>query len=215
MTAKATPKPAPRTGAPATEIPIVGLSAARGGTRHPQGDPQPCYLLTHSPGRWTVMEGQLVPALGKLILRSGVSGVRKRADGSYDPSTAIAAAERRGQHVIPPTVDAPEHDSYCRRITIRTVTGRIVESWTSRWATYAPGAPKPTVDTAAYVAWLGSLVERGVVPRPERWALEALEDKLRRALQQHTNRASDAATDPRVASIRADLGVVQAALGAA
>lgn len=161
----------------------------------------PFWLVAH-PDRWTVQGGQVVPYLDEVPLTAGVNGVetaynRETGETFIDTDGLESNLRTKGAIPIPWDVDAQPY---------------IVEPapgcWVTRWARPTPGSSYVEYDTDGYLAWVASLQDRGLLPRPQRRHLEQLAQATRFDLT-HPNTAADKI---RTAQLTAILTVLETAL---
>lgn len=129
---------------------------------------EPLSQLYVWPDRWQVMGGHVVPLCGQLSMTPGVDQVDGGTGERTDASAAIARLQRRGAIPLPFDVDGR---SYVRRI-------RGHGGWIFRWQKVFAGSSHIETDSEAYAAWLHSLVEAGVIPRPPLYALNTLRAEI-------------------------------------
>jgi hypothetical protein len=144
----------------------------------------PPKLLTYHPERWTVMSGEVVPQFGSLKLQAGIQRMKQGADGRFQKGEAEISLAEQGWTVIPADVDGPG-TSYIRQVAPGV--------FLSRWEKAYPGSSHVDTDEAAYVSWCRTLLDRGVIPRPEPYVLELLQAKKRR---EHDDMADKVAAVP-------------------
>ena len=136
------------------------------------------------PARWMVVDGEVLPILGKLKGDPGVAGTN-----SYgDTTLAKAYSDRRGWMVIPWDVLGDEDDPYIR---VHDVRGGV--AYLSKWQ-----RPKQignrvvtVVDEAGYLDFLRLLMSRGIVPPPDPDLLDALTDIQRARMERVRAQAAE------------------------
>jgi len=134
------------------------------GLGHPWIDAAPPFILIYSPQRWMVMDGKLVPMLGKLPLVGGVDRVEVGKDGRIRFAAARARLEEEGRIPVPYSW-APDGVSYLRQVETRPNGSRTVQTaHISCWEEVHAGDLIPTCDEAGYAEWLSSLVATGKLP---------------------------------------------------
>jgi len=137
--------------------PLAAASAVKGPPK-PRIPDTPLFMFQHRPGMYQLMQGEVVPRLTKLkIGAAGVNGVGQDSKGNPDPRPAIAQALEDGNTIIPFDVDGPG-TSYIR------VPKGMPNVHLSRWEKPFPGSHLVEVAEAEFVAWLKSLVSRGIIP---------------------------------------------------
>lgn len=142
--------------------------------------PNAPFFLKFNPRRWTLLEGVVVPLLGRIPIEGGVGGVdavgptggAKRPE----PKPALDHARDRGEIVILHEVDG-EGTSYLKYEEVKG--GRHHHT---KWETTHSGLDVTTCDMPAYVKWLVSLQERKIIPAPERVDIEGLLARVERDL---------------------------------
>jgi hypothetical protein len=169
---------------------------------YPDLPPSPPFLLMAHPDRWQVMGGAVVPLLGTLRLQAGVNNVSVTRNGEIRHREAQAKMEERAWQIIPWDVDGPG-TSYL----VEPKPGVVLEKWTKTY----PRQSTTHCDVPAYVAWLLSLIARGVIAPVGLHILDKMAGNLRndhqRALEQvHTSPVA-AENAKRIA---AELAVVEA-----
>lgn len=189
---------APSAGAVADGSAIVGLGAEI----IDKAAPPPPDLLTSPPfvfavklgtaGAWRVDVGlyRVLPVLRRFPLQPGLNGSRvldgerlpggKRGPQRLDVRGELDRLRWRGFTVVPHDVDGPG-TSYMQRVATRSGAAHL-----TRWERAYSGSTRITSDQDGYRAWLASLLDRGVLPEPTVYELEALDlsladtlDKLR------------------------------------
>lgn len=160
------------------------------GIAHPFLDVTSPYYLVFHPGRWTVIAGQLVPGLQKVILAAGVNNVEVDKDGRVHFAAARARLETEGRTLVPWTW-APDGVSYLQCIDTRPGGGKdILETWISVFETADPGRTETSSDEEAYAEWLTNLVKTGKLPA---CSLAVARQMLDRASERLATAQADAA----------------------
>lgn len=159
---------------------------------YPKVVPSPPFWLVYAPDRWDVLEGVLIPQLYRLSMNPGVNGVVRGQGGRPDPTDAIASVERQGHYRLDWRIDGT---SYLRAYQVGLATDRKtgapikVMSWHTRFEQLYAGSEVISADSKAYAAWVGSLVEGGLLPRARPYVVERLirlyETRLHKALGKH------------------------------
>jgi len=157
---------APRDEGAHTEAATPEFASGTRPTPPPKLDASPAFLFRAHPERWTILEGAVVPILGKIKLQDGVNRCRM-IDGKFHAQDAIAASESAGWVTIPHDVDGLE-TTYLRR------PKGAPHVWLSRFERVFPGSTviEPSRE---YVPWLLSLIERGVLKPCPLYVLERIE----------------------------------------
>lgn len=200
QTTKPKPQRSPRGGVSVSEeAPDIGGVA---GPPPPRIQPEPPYILNVKPERWGVIEGRVVPICAKIPALRGVNGVgwdehRKRPMMEQ----ALAMARQKGGIPIPWDVDGPG------RSYLRKAPGGF---WISQWETVYAGSDMRTVDSAGYADWLRSLIDRGIIPGPALYILEALAEQLRARMAELHKKGNIASYQVRIDRTQRDLDAVMA-----
>lgn len=131
----------------------------------PRLEPSPNFLYKHHPEQWCVLEGRLVPSLGKLILRPGTS----RVASNGDPSDAITEATRRGWTVIDRDVDG-EGTNYVKAHRVKAKYDHNEPDYVAekcvhldQFAKVFPNSNIIRSGGEEYSKWAASLVDRGII----------------------------------------------------
>lgn len=142
-----------------SDLPRLGLRA-------------PALFLFH-PERWMVMEGEVVPLLGRLPIIAGVSNVKLTDARRGKTSISQAAAEKakRGWVILLPDVEGPG-TSYLH--------SPCPGAYLTRWETANAGSSIVTTDGPGYVRWLRGLIASGKLPKPKPYVIEKLRADLAR-----------------------------------
>lgn len=179
-------------------VPDVGNIA---GPVAPRLRPEPAYMLVVWPERWGVIESMVVPICSKLSASRGANGVGWN-ERTKKPQLELAKAQvvEKGGTPIPWDVDGPGR-SYLQQIE--------GWGWLSRWETVYAGSDQRSVDSKGYAEWLRSLIDRGVIRRPQLYVLEALAEQLRARLGELAKRGNVGAYQPRIERTKADLKAVE------
>ncbi|MEQ1571067.1 MAG: hypothetical protein ABMA64_35890 [Myxococcota bacterium] len=178
---------------------VAPITGGVSGPPAPLVKPEPGYYLVCWPDRWQVLEGLVVPCPSKLSLSPGANGMDADRNNRPLPEMAIAQVRTRGGVVIPHDIDGPGR-SYLRKV-------RATGGWVSRWETLFAGSTERRVDSKGFARWMRDLVERGVVPAPAPYVLEALIEQLVVRIESWT-KADPVGYAPRIAAAKSDLLVV-------
>lgn len=134
------------------------------GGAHPFIDATPPFYLVFHPERWTVVAGQLVPALSKVNLVAGVNGVEIDRQGKIRFAKMRAQIEEEGRTLVPWNW-APDGSSYLQCIETRPANSKEVqEAWITKFESVDIGGTETSSDDEAYAAWLTDLVKTGKLP---------------------------------------------------
>jgi hypothetical protein len=177
------------------------------------GDSAPAYplgtgyvsLLKWHPERWHVMHGHLIPQTSGFPLMAGVNNVRRTRDGRWIIREATAQAAERGWRILPTDVDGPG-------------TSYISDSiGTYRWQKRHPGSSVIATDERAYAAWMSGLIARGVIEPIRPYVAERIAEQIRQQIGQTADLVAQGTPSaaPFLERLRADLAVVERALGVA
>ena len=175
---------------------VPGVDRDMGPNRAPRLTKRAPFLYFAHPERWQILDGDILPLLGKLKLQPGVMGVQRgRAPGAVNLRLARVACEERGRTIIP--VDsvpaahvAPgEAPSYLR--TIDSTSGPVV---LSRYAQAFAGSAATKCNEVEWAEFLRHQINVGVVDPAPTWVLERMRDSRAKSLErmesnQSTNRA--------------------------
>lgn len=188
------------------------VSTVRGG--YPTVDEKPQFRYAHSPERWRVLAGRVVPALSKIPLTPGSQRVSRGADGKWQTDLQRVTLERMGLVLIP--FKAGPGGSYLRQIEAKNSKASApYKTYISAWETASIGSAELEVDEEALASWLTSLVDDGVIDPPSPQVLAAkvksVERRLRRAHSAPVSRGLVLSSDR---ELEAELAVWEAALAA-
>ena len=127
------------------------------------------WWFKHHPARWVVMEGEILPLLGKLSGEPGVNGT----DKSGDTAGAEINATRRGWKMIPWNVIEGGY--------IRVFDGRKGPIHLSKWEHPKQIANRTIIksDMEGYKAFLRKLVTDGIIAPPDPDIIEAMAEAIR------------------------------------
>ena len=137
--------------------------------------PSPPFFLKWHPQRWELVEGELLPKLGRLAVEPGVNGVDKNGD----PSLAFVSAKQRGWRVIGWDVIT---DGY-----VRVHQGNFGKVHLTKWQTPKQIGNRCIIkhDAQGYRQFLRELVASSVISKPDPDLLDAMikerEAKVERA----------------------------------
>ncbi len=188
------------------------VSTVRGG--YPTIDEKPMFRYAHSPSRWRVLAGRVVPALSKIPLTPGSQRVRREKDGKLQTDDHRVSLERMGLVLIP--FKAGPGGSYLRQIEAKnSKAASPYKTYLSAWETASIGSAELEVDEEALASWLTSLVEDGIIDPPSPQVLAAkvksVERRVRRAHSAPVSRGMILSSDR---ELEAELAVWEAALAA-
>jgi hypothetical protein len=186
------------------------------GVTHPYIDATPPYMLWFHPSRWMVMEGKLVPQLGKLPLVAGINHVEYDGEGRVKFARTRALLEEQGRTLIPYEW-APDGESYIKAVDTKPQGRRDVrEAWISVFETAHVGDAETSTDTKAYAGWMRKLIDDGKLPdcppHHARRMLETSNGRLRQAEQEAAKAGNVGPTLVRLESLRAEVAVLEAAV---
>jgi len=175
---------------------VPGVDRDMGPNRAPRLTKRPPFLYFAHPERWQIIDGNILPLLGKLKLQPGVMGVQRgRAPGAVNLRLARVACEERGRTIIPVDSVPPAHvapgeaPSYLR--TIDSTSGPVV---LSRYEMAFAGSAATKCDAKSWAEFLRHQIDAGVVEPAPTWVLERMRDSRAKSLErmesnQSTNRA--------------------------
>lgn len=150
----------------------------------------PAFVFTHHPMSWVVRGGKVRPDLSKVILEDGRNHVSwDHRTGKFDLSGMRDWLRKTERTEIPWGVDAPDHDSYM----VCPSPGIYVDRFSTTYA----GSPTVTTDEPSYLAWLDSLVDRGLIKPPRRDALEQLRGRLVREYEAYAQAGTNSTGNAR------------------
>jgi hypothetical protein len=138
------------------------------------------FFYSHSPHAWEVTNGQVLPMLSKDIIGWGLHNVRAITNGRgemvrLDVSRYLAEKAQAGHTVIMHDVDKADGiQSY--------MTRPAPHCYVDRWTRVQGGTDRTMYDQAGFDAWRASLVERGILLRPQPHDLDALLRQTERSL---------------------------------
>ena len=170
-----------------------------GGPPPSQFPPCPIWWYKHQPnytGSWAVFGDRVLPQLRKMKLIRGCNNVSPT--GSMALCRSIAA--EKGWQIL-------EHD--CDPSGKYLVEYEVAggKAYVSRYCDLYSGTAAVRADQAGYYAFLGRLVDGGVVAQPQVWLLEALAEKYKQSLQTYASKGT-AAGDARAQDYQRQLEVV-------
>jgi len=139
------------------------------------------------PARWVVMDGEILPMLGRLTGEPGVNGTNKNGD----TVGAEINARRRGWTVIPWDAVAGGY--------VRVYDGRRGPVHLSRWETPKQIANRTLIksDLEGYKVFLRQLMADGIIPPPDPDILDAMAEGHRSSISRQSAKAR---TDPTIAA---------------
>ena len=175
---------------------VPGVDRDMGPNRAPRLTQRAPFLYFAHPERWQILDGDILPLLGKLKLQPGVMGVQRgRAAGAVNLRLARVACEERGRTIIPVDSVPPAHvapgeaPSYLR--SIDSSSGSVV---LSRYAQAFAGSAVTKCNEVEWAEFLRHQISAGVVEPAPVWVLERMRDSRAKSLErmesnQSTNRA--------------------------
>ena len=143
----------------------------------PLVDPRPVSVLTHSPGRWQVLGGRVVPLLGELRLVAGNMGVQRTRTGQWVLHEARAELDRLGRAIVPMDALPPEEVEAGRTSIYYQPEGRpdLKIHYCERTT---PGSRETRCDEARWLRYLSWLVDSGTIAAPTIEQLELLGERI-------------------------------------
>ena len=160
------------------------FAIAGNGPRPPMLVDCPPFLYRHHPERWHVMNGAVLPVLGKFQLKAGLNRVEHRG-GKFMIAQAQAEIERRGWTIIPIDVQGPG-TSYIRR-------PEGTNAHLSQWAKTYSGSTQIDCDVDGWTKFCKMLIKNKVIEAPGIHVLERIRSKTQ---QQYTAAADRAVSVP-------------------
>jgi len=169
--------------------------------------PRPAFYFKAHRARWGIIDGQVLPILGKMALRAGVNGVTS-SRGAFRTAKAKSDASERGWRIIPLDCVPPAHgvESY-----LYTPPGRpdVHLCYTDRCY---PGDARIDTDEKMWTEFLAHLVESGAVDPCPPYVLARMLEETRKLL---ISAQKDARTVPSrqadAARIAEDVATLEAA----
>jgi hypothetical protein len=124
------------------------------------------FLLWFHPKRWCVIEGQVVPHLQQFPLIAGVCNYTVGRDGK--PKIAKHKLEKMEADWIMVEYHWGPGGSYIKQVDARIEgTNETTKMYLPVWANAISGSTAVKVQTKAYGAWLTSLLDKGLLPKPD------------------------------------------------
>lgn len=139
------------------------VQTTRGG--YPTGEPAPSFRYVHSPSRWRVLSGRVVPALSKIPMSAGSQHVQTAESGKLITNRQRTTLEDRGFTLIPYSA-APDGISYLRAFETRPPESAVSVSHCSCFEEPVIGAETIEIDEEALAEWLSDLVASGLIAKP-------------------------------------------------
>ena len=179
-------------------------------------DAAPNFLYKHHKEQWCVLEGLLIPALGKLVLRPGTSLVA--ANG--DPTAAISTALERGFVVIPRDVDGPG-TSYVRAHRVKAKVSEKEPDYVPEKMAHLdqhvkvfPGSNHVRPGGKDYAEWAQALVtkRKAIAPCASYVIERMIEDAKRNAAKYRAKIAKNPENEGRAERIEGTIPVLEAEL---
>lgn len=188
-------KPRSRKGTAKAESVELQQDTTGGAYLLPKMEANEPFVLLYRPDRLAVVGGRVLPVLGTLPLKPGLSNVDRARNGQIQRRGAEAYKQERGWTVIPNT--AGPGGSYLRKTQVKG--GYHYHLWCVE---LLQGSDQTRTDHDAYAEWLGELVESGAVPPMMPHAVEALVERLE---EMHVNALNKATVIPSKAAYAAEL----------
>lgn len=124
------------------------------------------FVLWFHPKRWCVIEGQVVPHLQQFPLIPGVCNYTVGKDGK--PKIAKHKLEKMEGDWIMVEYSWGPGGSYIKQVDARIDgTNETTKMYLPVFANPIAGSTSVKVQTKAYGAWLSSLMQRGLLPKPD------------------------------------------------
>lgn len=164
----------------------------------------PMFFYVHNPDAWEVRNGRLIPALSRDNVDAGLHDIRGEYDRAgnlvgFNTAKYFADKANKGWKVVPHDVDSPDHPSYMLKVTDFC--------YVDRFTSVQAGGDRHRFDEEAYTEWAESLVLRGVLPKPNTFALDRM---LRNAIRQAETMRTKAASLPPGAAAAFEVRAAQA-----
>lgn len=152
----------------------------------PMVEPAPQFLLKAHPERWTVMDGQVIPSLAKLLLVSGVNNCLWNArTKSWHWHPTKAQSEERGWTIIPVDAVPPKHIAPGQPKSYLCNPKGRPDVFATIYTRFYPGSKQQDVDTVRYLEFCQHLETAGYIQPPPVYVLEKM-------LEEYTNRLAKA-----------------------
>ena len=158
----------------------------------------PAFLFMAHPERWVVLGGKIRPAVGRMKLVPGISGVSLGDRGALRVARAKAHYEERGWKVLPHSTLPPKQAH--RGSYLAKPEGRP-DLTIPYWVSAFPGSAALRCDDALLYEWLDYIVAAGLCPPPALYVLERMRDEAR---QEWMDRADKAQTVPSYKALAKD-----------
>jgi|GEM_PF-2858944 hypothetical protein len=143
------------------------------GNHAPRLTPRAAFYYFAQPERWQVLEGKVLPLLGKMKLRAGVGGVTAgRVPGSVNLRAAKVDLEEKRRILIPVDSVPPAHRAKSYLSTVDGCPGVVISLYEKAY----PGLAETRPDTKRWVEFLEYQVGR-TVPAPGEHVLERMLDE--------------------------------------
>jgi hypothetical protein len=124
------------------------------------------FLLWFHPKRWCVIEGQVVPHLQQFPLVPGVCNYTVGKDGK--PKVQKHKLEKMEADWIMIEYSWGPGGSYIKQVDARIDgTNETTKIYLPVWANPIAGSTAVKVGSKAYGQWLSSLIEKGLLPKPD------------------------------------------------
>lgn len=191
----------------------------RGG--YPTCEPAMPFRYAHSPKRWRVLAGKVVPDLCRIPIAAGAQHVIERGNGKVDTSRQRATLEDRGLTLI--AYSEGPNGSYIRSFETKP-KDQILTTYCSAWEESSIGSPELEVDELALADWLDGLVKKGLIDPPTLPVLRRKRERILRRMQEmegnmvhgrgglaslvNALKAELAAWDTAIASVKRERGAV-------
>jgi hypothetical protein len=144
----------------------------------PRIEPQPPFFFSHHPHRYTVMQAQVIPQLGKFKLQAGLNGVEQEPkSGRAIPGPALEKARSDGIVIVPHDVEGAG-TTYLRK---PKGTSDVV---ISRFEKVYPGSNQIDCDEVEYVKFCRKLLADAIVPQPPIFVLERMEASVQKQIDE-------------------------------
>lgn len=162
------------------------LVSERGG--YPTCEPRPAFRYAHSPSRWRVLDGRVVPDLSKIPLSAGSQHFETSAGGKVKTSRQKASLEERGLVLIP--YSAASGGSYVVSFETKPANSAVSTTYCSVFEQPSIGSEELELDAPALADWLSSLVSSGTIAPPAATVLRRRAKETRERLASAQSKVS-------------------------
>ena len=199
---------------PAMARKVPEFATMETGSSHAMIDASPPFVLVHSPHRFGVLAGKLVPMLGRMPLMPGVNHIEIDGQGRVKFAAARAKLEEEGRILIP-YAWAPDGVSYIQAVDTKPTGKEVLEGWITVWETAHTGDTRTVSDLDGYASWLEGLIKAGKLQPCAPHIIERLLDSATERLNMSAAEAERAGGGPlavRVQQLQVAVDVLTAAM---